>query len=37
MPKHIAVWIDHKEARVYHVRPDGRLAAYAKQYFHPKD
>jgi len=23
MSKHLAIWIDHKEARIYHIRPDG--------------
>jgi stalled ribosome rescue protein Dom34 len=22
MPKHVAIWIDHKEARVFHIHPD---------------
>ena len=22
MPKYVAIWIDHKEARIFHIRPD---------------
>ncbi len=40
MPTHAVVWIDHKEARVFHVHPDstdqttsGQIVASARRYF----
>jgi hypothetical protein len=41
MTTHIAVWLDHKEARVFTFHldhpTDGQIVAYAKKYFRRAD